>query len=440
MFQSLLVQIGNVIWGAPLLTFVVGTALVMTAILKGIQFTQFFNGWRLIFATQDTQGAQVGEMTSLQAFLKVLNIGLGNGSLAGVATAIYAGGPGAAFWIFVIGLLVMVVRFAEVFLATSFTPTGKVLAGPFLYLSKVPGGSFLPFIYAVFCLCYSFAGGNAMQCNSISMAITSMVTVPTYVIGIGLMVFMLYLFMGGSSRIIKLSQYLVPIKVVLFFLTCGGVLLYHALLIPYALKLIFKAAFTTTAVKGAAIGIGMQQAFRMALLRVVNATEAGIGTAAVVYGNAQVKSPVESGMTAMIGNFICSNLVCFMVGLSIVVTGVYNTGLNGTALTSAAFQTTFGSFGGWVVALLSLLFGMGVFVAYSYVGMQCWLFLTNNRFKAIFVLLFTAMAFVGSIIDISIVWAAVDIVNGCALLVNLYGIICLIPYIKQNVELYFLTK
>ncbi len=431
MFQSMLVHIGNVLWSTPLLAFVVGTAIIVTVALKGLQFTHFFSSWKLIFAAE-SGGQKTGEMTSLQAFLKVLNIGLGNGSLAGVATAIYAGGPGAAFWIFVLGLLVMILRYAEVFLATSFPSHGSVLSGPFLYLSRVPGGSFLPFLYAIFCLAYSFSAGNAMQCNSITMAITSMVSVPDYAVGIALALLMLYLFVGGSQRIIKISQYLVPLKVVLFFVTCGGVLLYHMFLIPDALVLIFNAAFTGTALKGAAIGIGMQQALRMVLLRVINATEAGIGTAAVVYGHAQVKSPVNSGLMAMIGNFVCSNLVCFMVGLAIVVTGVHTSGLNGTALTGAAFQTTFGSCGGWVVALLSLLFGVGVFVAYSYVGMQCWLFLTNNRFQALFIGLFSIGAFVGSIMDISVVWAAVDIVNGCALIVNLYGILCLVPYIRKH--------
>ena len=434
MFQSLLVQIANILWSAPLLIFVVGAAVATTVMLKGLQFTHFFSSWKLIFAQEQGENKS-GEMTSLQAFFKVLNIGLGNGSLAGVATAIYAGGPGAAFWIFVIGLLVMIIRFAEVFLATSFPSGGNVLAGPFLYLSKVPGGSFLPVVYAVFCLGYAFTAGNAMQCNYITMAVTSVFSVSSYVMGIVLAVFMIYLFMGGSQKIIKSSQYLVPIKVLLFFVTCGGVLLYHASLIPAALALIFKAAFTGVAVKGAVVGVGMQQALRMGLLRVVNATEAGIGTAAVVYGNTNVKNPVESGLIAMIGNFICSNLVCFMVALSIVVTGVCETGLNGTALTGAAFQTTFGVFGGWVAALLSFLFGVGVFVAYSYVGMQCWLFLTNNRFSFVFVGLYAVVAFVGSIIDISVVWAAVDIVNGCALLVNLYGILCLLPYIKKNTEL-----
>ena len=439
MFQSLLVQIGNVLWSAPLLIFVVGAAVVVTVMLKGIQFTHFMSSWKLIFA-QEQGEKKAGEITSLQAFFKVLNIGLGNGSLAGVATAIYAGGPGAAFWIFVIGLLVMIIRFAEVFLATSFPSTGKVLAGPFLYLSKVPGGSFLPVIYAIFCLGYAFTAGNAMQCNSITMAVTSMVHLPTYVMGMVLAIFMIYLFMGGSERVVKSSQYLVPIKVMLFFVTCGGVLLYHAALIPAALSLIIKAAFTGIAVKGAVVGVGMQQAFRMGLLRVINATEAGIGTAAVVYGNTNVKSPVESGLIAMIGNFICSNLVCFMVALAIIVTGVCETGLNGTALTGAAFQTTFGVVGGWIAALLSLLFGIGVFVAYSYVGMQCWLFLTNNRFSFVFVALYALVAFVGSIIDISVVWAAVDIVNGCALLVNLYGILYLLPHIKKNVELFLLAR
>lgn len=434
MLQDLLLQVRDLIWGLPLLCFVVGTGVIATAALGGIQFRNFFSSWKLIFAKQDGIS---GDLNPLQAFLKALSASLGNGSIAGIATAIHTGGPGAAFWIFFIGFLGMILRFCEVYLSTSFSTiskTGRVLGGPFLYLSKVPGGSFLPYLYALFCLGYSFSSGCSMQCNSMSMAITEMVpSLSVFVIGVVLTAFTFYLLAGGAKRIVKASDMIVPLKVILFFFTCTGVLLYYwAELIP-ALMLMVKAAFNPQAFAGGIVGLTVQQVFRLSLTRCINASEAGLGTAAVIYGSTGSKHPLNNGLSAMLGTFISTNLVCFMIALSIVASGAWRNGANGSALTSEAFQSVFGAFGGWVVALLSVLFGMGVLIAYGFVGRQCWLFLTHDRYENVFKVLFCIAAFWGSIADVSVVWAAIDLANAGCLLMNLFAILWLLPYMRSHI-------
>lgn len=434
MFYNLLLQLRDLIWGLPFLVFVIGVSLTATISLGFIQLRKFFTSWSLIFA-QD--GKVSGELSPLQAFLNALSASLGNGSIAGIATAIHTGGPGATFWIFVIGFLGMILRFCEVFLATSFSSvsqTGRSLGGPFLYLAKIPGGAYWPTVYALCCLGYSFSSGNSMQCNSISMALTQVIpSLSPWIIGIVLTCFVAYILLGGASRIAKISSFIVPLKVGLFFVSCTAVLLYHWTELVPALILIVKSAFNPQAFAGAAVGVTVQQLFSSSLTRTINASEAGLGTAAVIYGSAGSKNPLKDGLSAMLGTFISANLVCTMVALSIVVSGAWQTNANGAALTSAAFQTAFGFAGGWIVTALTLLFGIGVFVAYGFIGRQCWLFLTKDRFEHVFTVLFSICALWGSIADVSVVWAAIDIVNGGCLLINLFGILWLLPYIRAQV-------
>lgn len=434
MLQNIILAVRDTLWGLPLTIFVVAVGLITTVCLSGIQFRKFFSSWSLIFAKDENT---VGEISPLQAFVNALSASLGNGSIAGIAVAVQAGGPGAVFWIFVIGFLGMILRFAEVYLATfqaGPAVDGRVLGGPFIYLSRIPGGTFLPYIYALFCLLYGCASGGAMQANAITGALTTVASISPLTISIVLTLFVLYVLLGGAQRIATVSDYIVPLKVILFFSSCSAVILYHWASLPAAFSLIFKSAFQPQALGGALLGVTVQQLFRLSLTRAVNASEAGLGTAAIIYGSTGTNNPLKSSLSAMLSTFISVNLVCTMVALSIVVSGVWNSGATGSVLTSLAFQTVFGTIGGWIVTALSVLFGVGVFVAYSFIGRECWLFLTGNRFVHGFTLLFCAAAFIGGIIDISVVWAAIDIINAGCLIINLFGILWLLPLLRARVN------
>jgi len=435
MLQNMLIHVRDAVWSLPLLCSVVGIAGTVTVMLGFVQFRQFFQSWKLIFKVRD--GGSAGAISPIQAFLKSLSTSLGNGALAGIATALHAGGPGAAFWIFFIGLFGMALRFAEVYLSNAFSgisKAGKALGGPFLYLQKVPGGKVLPYVYAALCLGYGLFSGTAMQCNSISMSITQMVSsISVWSIGLVLTVFILYTLLGGAQRIVKVNSVIVPLKVILFFTVCTGVLLYHWTAIPAAISLIVKAAFNPQAFTGGALGVTVIHVFRLSMARTINASEIGLGTAGVIYGATGSKDPLDNGLSAMLGTFISVNLVCSMVALSIVASGALDSGTTGAALTSIAFQSAFGAFGGWSVTLLSILFGMGVFVAYGFIGRECWLFLTGHRFEHVFTVLFCAVSFWGAVSDVSVVWASVDIINAGCLVINLFAVVWLLPFMRSKV-------
>lgn len=442
MIHDLLNTIRDMVWSLPFLLFILGVGCIVTVALNFIQVTNFCKSVRLVLGGPDenpkTGAGSKGDMSPFQAFLNALSVSVGNGSLAGIGAAIYVGGPGAAFWMFLIGFLLMAIRFAEVFLGVSFTHLGNAsgdakLGGPFLYIDKLPFGSILATLYAAACLFYGVVSGNAMQCNSISSSVHNATGMSTYLVGVLLSAFVLYVMFGGAKRIVKVSQALVPVKVGLFFVTMIMVLAYHwASLIP-AVILICKSAFNPAAASGAVVGVTLQRLFAVSASRAINATEAGLGTAAIFYSNTGSDQPLNDGTSSMLSTFIGNNIVNTMVALSIVASGVWSEGHNGAVAVVAAYQTVFGAPGGWIVALLAITFGMGVFVAYGYVTRQCWLYLTNGRFEKAFSIFFASIAFIGSVTSIQLVWTIVDLAVAFCLLLNLTAILYFIPYMRAHI-------
>lgn len=438
--ERLVETLQSFVWGWPLIIFIVATGIILTVACSFIQFRYFFKAWEYVFTPEKTPGADESSyMTPFQAFLNILNASIGNGSVAGMATAIYSGGPGAAFWIFVLGFFNYAIRFAEVFVSTSITEvsaTGVVRGGPMVYLARVPGGSILPYFYAFCALMLTFVSGNAIQCNSISLGMERMAGVPAVVSGIALCLLILYILLGGAQRIIAISEAIAPFKVGLFFITTIGVLVFHYQAIIPALQLIMQYAFSAQAVSGAVAGYTVQSAIRFGMSRVLNATEAGLGTAAILFGSTVSKHPVRSGIMAMATSFISNHLVCFMIMVVIVASGTWDSGLTSTPLTIAAYSTAFGDLGGWVVTVLSISFGLGVLVAYAYIGRECWMFLFKGRFEWLYMAIYASMAFFGSLGQVALIWNMTDLINAGLIVSNLYGILYFLPRIRQAVLAY----
>lgn len=429
--------LNHLIWGWPLLLFIIGTACWVSIRLQFIQIRLFARAWQeMLFGAPEEKA---GDMTPFGAFLNALSTSVGNGSLAGIATAIavQTGGPGAALWIFIFGFFSMALRFAEVFLSVYISPIkeeGNLIGGPMIYLQHVPGGDILASFFAFFLLFLGLASGNAMQANSIRVGFENILTINPLFVAILLFLFIAYVVAGGAQRIVEVSESIVPFKVGLFFISAIAVLIYHYQALPAALKLIWIGAFDPRALSGAAAGILAQHAMRYGIVRSVNATEAGLGTAAVFFGGTASKKPIKSGLISMLSVFISANLVCFVIALMIVVSGVWSSGKTGIDLTIAAYNTVFGRAGGWVVTLLSVVFGMGVLVAYAYISRACWLFLTGGRFERTFNLLFCLIAFVGALAHVEVVWNAVDLANAGLLTINLLGILYLLPEIRRYLQ------
>lgn len=423
----------NWILGWPLIAAVAAVGVLCTLALNFVQLRYFTRSWQYMFAPSKTVGKQ--DMSPMQAFLSTLNANLGNGSIAGMATALYAGGPGATVWVVVTGLVMASVRFCEVYLSIFFgskTPH-QTLGGPMLYLRAVAGGRFLAWFYGFSCFFFSMMVGNAIQANTVRLSLERTWDIPMHITAVALTLLVVYVVLGGAQRVARLSEALVPLKIGVFLVSSIGVLLYHYQALGGALVLICKSAFTPLAVAGGALGFGVQQAIRFGMSRSIMANEAGLGTAAILYSATGSCEPVRDAIMAMVSTFI-SILVCFMIMLSIVASGVWNNGLTSSALTIAAYQTAFGQYGAWIVTFLSVSFGVGVVVAFAYISRECWLFLSNGRYPQIFSVLYCLVTFVGALVPVDAIWLTAEILNALILVINLFGIVYLLPYVRAGLQ------
>jgi AGCS family alanine or glycine:cation symporter len=433
-FPQLIEKIGIAVTGLPLMVYVIIISLIYTVALRGIQFRYLLTALKATVAPSEKAAHTGGEVSPFHAFINTINSNLGNGIIAGVATAIYAGGPGAAFWFFVFGFILMGVRFGEVYLSTYYASQASkktTLGGPMLYLQHVPGGAYLPFIYAFFCVFYGLIGGNIIQANSMAVSLSATWGVAPLFSGIALLAFVLYILFGGAQRIVKISVSIVPVKVVVFMASTIAILLFHYKSLIPALYLIVSSGLGLQAFGGGILGFTLQQMISAGMSRSIFSTESGLGSAAIMFGSTGSDDAVQNGFMGMVSTFI-STILGFIVALCIVVSGVWSSGLNSTALTIAAFDTVFGAYGGWIVSFLSISFGFGVMVSYAYVVRSAWLFVTNNRFNYGFMAVYSICAFFGALATVDLVWSLADIIIAIMLVINLYGLLVLLPKIRAN--------
>ncbi len=429
-------QLNDLVWGWPSIIFVIAVSALCTLAFRVIQVRTFVRMWKDTLFPKDA-GKHTGDISPMQAFLSTLSSSLGNGAIAGVAVAIATGGPGAALWMLILGIGLMAVRFAEVYLSLSKSfsskQTNSVLGGPMIYLQQVIGGRYLAYVYGLTCFIFGLVGGNAAQANSISLSFVTAWGLPTIVSALLLTIFVAYILFGGAVRIARVSAMIVPVKVVVFFAAAGAVLIYHAGAIVGALELIVASGLSSQALAGGVIGFSLQQALRSGILGITFATEAGLGTSAILFGCSGGDKPFQSGLMAMLSTFI-STCVCFIVALCIVASGVWQSGATSTALTIAAFDTVFGSFGGWIVSFLSASFGIGVLVTYAYITRAAWLYLTNGRYQFAFVVMYCVVAFLGALVKVDVVWNSVNVIMAVMLFINLFGIAYLTPRIARELR------
>lgn len=436
--ESVVNSLGQFAWGWPFLSVLLGTGIIATFLLGFVQIRYFFTSWKLLLTP--VAGAEGAEITPLQAFLGTLGSTVGNGHITGMAMAVALGGPGAAFWVLVAGFLGMAVRFCEVYAAICVVGTRTIRGmsgGPMVYLSMVPGGRILPYIYAIFIFFYFLAGSNAAQANCISESIVrTWPSIDVRLVALVLAAFLVYAVLGGAQRFLRLSDRLTPFKVFVFLASSLAVLVYHWAAIIPTLVLIFKSAFSMHAFVGGAAGFTLQQAIRNGLSRALNASEVGLGTAALFFGASGGKRPVQDSLMSMAGVFVSSFVVCFTVTMVLISSGVWANGEIGPRLVVSAFETLFGQYGGWVTSFIAVSFGLGVMVSSFFIARKTWLFLTNNRFEYFFRALVCAIAFVGAIVPVRLVWSSLDLIMIVLIVTNVYGVAWFMPTIVKGLWSY----
>ena len=430
-------RLAEILWSFPVLIGILAISIFVTAFLNFVQINYFMDAVRSVFSSPkaDAHGAKSESLTSLQAFINTLGGNIGNGALAGIPTAIAMGGPGAIFWLLVMATFAGALRFAEVYLGMSIIGKhrfGSARGGPMVYLSLLPGGYYLSYIFGVFCLTYAFTSGSLVQCNAVGLAVKKAWGITPIWTALVILVFVLYVLFGGSERIVKVLDKIVPLKVFLLLVSVAVVLIYHHAMIPHALYLIFASAFTSKALVGGGIGHAVQKAMTVGFQRGIFAHEAGLGTAAVAYGNTSGAHPAKDAIMSTLGVFITVHVICFLVAMCVLVTGVWQNGESSSALIISAYETVFGRFAGIIITFLTINFGASVLISYAYIGRQCWEFLTNKHYLLLFSLFYAFGAALGTVMDVSLAWTLSDIVNAALFFVNMLGVLWFLPVIKKG--------
>ncbi|MGN8967072.1 alanine/glycine:cation symporter family protein [Intestinimonas sp. HCP28S3_D6] len=445
--MTFLERLGNWIWDPWLLG---GFLLLGLWCSVGTGFFQLF-GWRrwlgaTVGALLRPKARKKGDgLTQLQALSTALASTIGTGSIAGVATAIFYGGPGAVFWMWVSALLGMMTGCVEKTLAVRYrrkSREGGWEGGPMVYMTQGLGFRPLALVFSLFCVTASIGGGDLVQANSIAAALEHAFGWNRLAVGMVTAVLTGAVILGGIGRIGRVSERLVPAMALLFLAGGGAVVLGHAHALPEAFSAIFQGAFAPKATVGGGLGYSMAAAMRYGVARGVFTNEAGLGSSAMAHAAADVDHPAEEGMWGIFEVFVATGLVCTVTALAILTSGVYDPqvalatleagtvedAMVGAALSAAAFSTVLGRWGGPFVAVCLLLFAFSSLLGWSYYGQQSLAFLTGTRrWTGLYRLCFLLFIVVGSVGDVGAVWQVADICNGMMALPNLVALLLLSP-------------
>lgn len=422
----------GVVWGPLLLIpLLLLTGLYLTVVLRGLQFRTLGRALRLAFVDRDEASA-VGDISHYQALTTALAATIGVGNIAGVATAIHFGGPGALFWMWVTGLVGMATKYAEAFLGVRFRTVdanGKQNGGPHVYLRDGVGGRFgavLGGAFALFAVIASFGIGNGVQANTVAAAMSDQFGVAAPVTGILLLLAAGLVIVGGITAIGRFTAAFVPLMAVLYLVGASVVLALNAEAIPGALSLIVESAFSGTAATGGFAGAALMTAIRFGVARGIFSNESGLGTGAIAAAAARTTIPARQALVAMTQTFLDTIVVVSFTGLVIVVTGGWTDGLEGADKTISAFsQGLPGDWGGIIVGISVVFFAFSTLLGWSYYGERTITHLVGERAILPYRLVFLAVIYVGSVANLELVWNLSDLFNGLMALPNLVGLLLL---------------
>jgi alanine or glycine:cation symporter, AGCS family len=400
-----------------------GTGLFLTIRTNVVQLRRFGDACRVAFIR--TGSGRDGALTPFQAFMTSLAASIGTGNIAGVATAIVSGGPGALFWIWVYGFVATSIKFAEAVLGVTYRESrgAAVLSGPMYYLRDGLKSPALAWIFACVAAVAALTTTPFTQPNSMALVLDTVVGIPRVVSGIVIAVLTWLVIIGGIQAIGRAAERLSPLKVSLYLL--GGLVVIGANVtrIPDVLRLVFDGAFSTRAAAGGAVGWFV--AMRYGIARGVYANEAGYGTAAVAYGTARSERPVQQGLNAVVEVFIVSFVTSTISAMTILLTGVWQSGLTSSAAVAAAFNTAMPGIGGYVVAFCAFLFGYTTLIGWAYYGEQFFEYILGRKVTVPYRWIYCLLIPFGAVSRVEVVWAWGDLMNALQVFPNVIGLIAL---------------
>jgi alanine or glycine:cation symporter, AGCS family len=398
-----------------------GTGLFLTLRTSAVQLRRFGDACRVAFVRKGSGGD--GALTPFQAFMTALAASIGTGNIAGVATAIVSGGPGALFWIWVYGFVAMAIKFGEAVLGLRYREArGQViLSGPMYYLRDGLKSPALAWTFALVAAVAALTTTPFTQPNSMALVLNSVAGIPRIASGIVIAVLTWLVIIGGIKAIGRAAERLSPLKVGLYL--AGGliVIVTNASRIPSTLSLILESAFSMRAAAGG--GLGILVAMRYGIARGIYANEAGYGTAAVAYGTAQSNTPVQQGLNAVIEVFIVSFVTSTISAMTILLTGVWQSGLTSSAAVAAAFNVSMPGIGGYLVAFCAFLFGYTTLIGWAYYGEQFFEYILGRKVTVPYRWAFCLLIPFGAVSRVEVVWAWGDLMNALQVFPNLIGVV-----------------
>ena len=447
--NSFINQVNAFAWGPPMLGMLGVTGVLLTVGMVFMPWRKVGYGFRLLFETREPRGE--GEVKPFNALMTALSATVGTGNVAGVATAIALGGPGAVFYMWLIALFGMATKYAEAVCAVTYREvdaSGRYVGGPMYYLRNGVGafapelGRWLGLTFAVFGAVAAFGIGNAVQVNSMAAALGETFSVPKIVTGVIVAVPVGFVIIGGIRRIAEVAGKLVPAMIVLYVGASLIVILINVAEVPKAVGLIFKHAFAPAAATGGFAGAAVAAAVRFGVARGVFSNESGLGSAAIAHAAAKTDDPVRQGVIAMLGTFIDTIIVCTMTALAILTSGAWTLvgtdggGLTGAVLTATAFRHSMAG-GHYIVTIALALFAFTTILGWSYYGERCWQYLFGEKSLIVYRALWVVAVLGFADVKVDFVWNLSDTLNGLMAVPNLVGLLLLAPMVFKVTREYF---
>ncbi|MBP8186938.1 MAG: sodium:alanine symporter family protein [Comamonas sp.] len=437
--------LNGMVWGVPMIVLILGTGFYLQLRLGFMPLRNIGYGFRMIWKSRTVEDKSSGDISPYAALMTALSATVGTGNIAGVATAIAVGGPGALFWMWMTAIVGMATKYAEVVVAVKFrekNANGQWVGGPMYAIKNGlgPKWRWLATAFAVFGGLAGFGIGAMVQANGISSAMQGAFGLETWVTGLAVAGLTAAVVLGGIKRIGAVAEKLVPSMCIVYIICVLWVLGTYYAQIPAAFLLIIEQAFNPTAAVGGFAGSTVLMAIRMGVARGIFSNEAGLGTAGIAQAAGQSKDPVFSGIVGMMGTFIDTIIVCTMTGLAIVVSGVWNSGASGALLSTQSFEAAMPGIGKYLLAISLALFAFTTILGWAYYGEKCWTYLVGPVCEKPFRILWVAGVFVGAVVTLDVAWLVADTLNAMMAIPNLISLLMLSPVVAKLTKDYFDAK
>ncbi len=431
---DILNYVSGFIWGPFTLVLILGTGIFLSLGLKGFTLTYIAVAFKQLFSKEEDSSS--GEISSFQSLTTALSATVGTGNIAGVATAIFVGGPGAIFWMWVSAVFGMATKFAEAFLAIKYrekNELGETIGGPMYYIKNGLTSKFMVFAYlfAAAGMIAALGIGNGVQVNSVSQVINNEFGFSTFSIGIVIAILVALVILGGIKSIGNITSKLVPLMSLVYILGGLLIIILNANQVGYVFNLIVTSAFTTTAATGGFAGATVWMALRYGVARGVFSNEAGLGSSPIAHAAAKTNNPVKQGMISMLEPLIDTLIVCTITAFVILMSNQWVGEINGAVLTVASFENLLAN-GKYIVIFGLILFSFSTIIGWSYYGEKCVEFLFGSAVIIYYRILWIVIIPVAASIELNLMWLIADIMNGLMSIPNLIALILLAPVIFRQ--------